>query len=232
MTLIETWHPVTSDMGLIDAFPTDVVSELLEWHNSIDIHYERSSIDTSLSEAFQALLPLSHSQQRRLFVSTKSDWTACFQNGTQGSDPFPAMSTLAVKMGVLSMRVCSTPPKAVWPATMWEVYAPESLGGKPPLCYRRSIAAANDGGRWVFEEGGEPFDFERPEFYQRRLKRERFPRELLAEYLEHFELQPFDDEFYRVGTASPAILLQQTKPVFKLPEYTLEQVVAGDPWKR
>jgi hypothetical protein len=65
------------------------------------------------------------------------------------------MSYLAKRMGLLPMRVCRSPERAIYPATMWEVYAPGSLGGCPPLGYRRSVAAANDGGRWMFEESGE-----------------------------------------------------------------------------
>src|SRR5436305_11629065 len=89
---------------------------------------------------------------RRLFVDTRSDWVAGFQNGIQGSDPFPAMSYLATRMEVLAMRVCATADLAKYPSVIWEVYAPESLGGKAPLGYRRCICAANDGGRWVFDE--------------------------------------------------------------------------------
>ena len=66
-------------------------------------------------------------------------------------------------MNVLSMRVCATPLAATWPAIIWEVYAPEFLGGKPPLNYRRSIAASNDGGRWVFKESGLAYDSKRLE---------------------------------------------------------------------
>jgi hypothetical protein len=36
-------------------------------------------------------------------------------SGIQGSDPFPAMSYLAKRMGVLAMRVCCTPDRAEYP---------------------------------------------------------------------------------------------------------------------
>ena len=231
--LIETWHPVTHDFGLIKAPLETVVQALLEWHSSIGTQYQRADITGSLQEAFAALLPLSHSKQRRLFFATGSDWTACFQNGIQGSDPTPAMAVLSRdKLAVLVMRVCSTPPKAMWPANMWEVYAPPSLGGSEPLGYRRCIAASNDGGRWVFDQSGEPYEFENLAAYKSKRKRERFTRELLLEYLRHFGIRPFDDDFYVVDAAHPAVLLQQTQPVFKLPEFTLEEVVAGVPWHK
>jgi hypothetical protein len=178
------------------------------------------------------LLPLANSKMRRLFVATRSDWVACFQNGIQGSDPSPAMCYLATRMGVLAMRVCSTTDTAKYPAVIWEVYAPESLGGKPPLGYRRSIAAMNDGGRWIFEESGERFPFEQVGRYEERRKRDRFTREMLRDYLREFGIEMFSDEFLRVDAASPAVRLQQRTKGWNAPEFTLEQVIAGVPWQR
>ena len=103
------------------------------------------------------------------------------------------------------MRVCATRPGARYPAVVWEVYAPETLEGEPSLGYRRSIAAMNDGGRWVFHEAGKRFPFER--------------------------VGQFSDEFLRVDAYSPAVRLQQITKVWHTPEFTLEQVVAGVPWQ-
>jgi hypothetical protein len=231
-SLIAKWHPVTSDFGLIRAPQQSVVRSLLEWHASIEIEYRRAEIGTGPHAAFEALLPLSNAKQRRLFFRTASDWTACYQNGIQGSDPFPAMSFLSERLGVLAMRVCSSPPGAAWPAVIWEVYAPPSLRGIEPLGYRRSIGAANDGGRWVFDQSGEPFPFERVECYTEKRKRDRFSRQLLEEYLGHFGIRPFEDGFLIADEGRPAILLQQVRPVVKMREFSLEEVVAGVPWHR
>src|SRR5215470_1843154 len=76
----------------------------------------------SLADAFESLLPLSNSKMRRLFVATRSDWVACFQNGIQGSVPFRAVSYLAQHRGVLAKRVCCTPKDATYSAEKWEVY--------------------------------------------------------------------------------------------------------------
>ena len=147
------------------------------------------------------------------------------------SDPFPSMSSLARQMDVLAMRVCCTPEGASWPATIWEVYAPESLGGCRPLGYRRSIAAANDGGRWVFSESGERYPFEQIERYAERRRRDRFTREMLRTYLQHFGIEALTDEFLHVDAGSPAVRLQQVTNVWHTPVYTLEHVVAGIPWQ-
>lgn len=231
-SLLTKWSPVTSDFGLIRAPLERVLAELQSWHTSIGIVYSRTNITSSLDDAFESLLPLAESKMRRLFVATHSDWVACFQNGIQGSDPFPAMSYLAKRVEALTMRVCCTTDTAKHPSVIWEVYAPESLGGKPPLGYRRSIAASNDGGRWVFEESGERFPFEQVARYAERLKRDRFTSEMLRDYLKEFGVRLFADEFLRVDSAAPAVRLQRTTKIWHTPEFTLEQVVAGAPWQK
>ena len=184
-SVIQKWFPVTDDFGFIHAPIEQVVKDLKVWSFSNGIEYVQTKIATSLPEAFESLLPLSHSKMRELFIATKSEWTACFKNGIQGSDPSTDMSQLSKRMGVMSMRVCSTPLGAKYPAVILEVYAPESLGGNQ-YNHRRSIAAANDGGKWVFEQSGEPFPFENIEAYGRTKKKDRFTREMLCEYLKHF----------------------------------------------
>jgi hypothetical protein len=172
-------------------------------------------------------------KRRRLFIATAAGWTACFQSGIDGSDPYPAMSLLAEKLGVLAMRVCSAPPGAQWPANIWEVYAPTELGGVPPLHYRRSICASNDGGRWVFDQSGAPYDFEDQSRYAAPRKRDRFDRDLLTRYLEQFGLRPFSDSFYVVSPESPGVILEANERWPRaVREFSLDEVKAGKPWER
>jgi hypothetical protein len=229
-SVFDRWHPVTSDFGLIQAPIPTVLDAFQTWHAGLGIKYRRTEIGTSLADAFASLLPLANSKMRRLYVPTRFGWTACFQNGIQGSDPFPAMSTLAIQLGVLALRVCSTPPGTLHPATVLEVYAPPSLGGQPPLGYRRSIAALKDGVKWVFNESGEPFAFEDTRRYNRRLKRERFDRAMLERYLAHLGVTTLGDSMFALDVHSPAVALQQVTLVWHTPEFTLEEVIAGKPW--
>jgi hypothetical protein len=231
-SLLEKWHPVTSDFGLIRAPLQRVVSDYESWRGSDGTKHLRTEIASSLSDALESLLPLAMSKMRRLFIPTRSDWVVFLQNGIAGSDPFFPMMNLARRMGVLAMRVCCTVERARYPGTIWEVYAPESLGGCPPLGDRRSIAAMNDGGRWIFSETGERYPFEQIERYSAWRKRNRFTREMLRDYLRHFGIELFADEFLHVDAGSPAVRLQQVTNVWHAPEYTLEQVVAGVPWQR
>lgn len=68
------------------------------------------------------------------------------------------------------------------------MFGPDGAG---PLREVRSIAAAMDGTKWVFETAGEPFAFERTEQYARRRKSERFPSTLLYDYLRELDV-PID----------------------------------------
>jgi len=52
-----------------------------------------------------------------------------------------------------------------------------------------------------------------------------FPRE--------FEINPFVDEFYAVSRGRPAVMLERTPRWEDIPpEFTLEEVSAGVPWRR
>jgi hypothetical protein len=228
--LIEKWHPFTHDFGLIKAPFDVVVAEYVCWKESIGIGLARREITSCLSDAFEALAPLSPFKQRHLFVQTQSDWVAFYQNGIQGSDPFPAMSLLAGRMNVLAMRVCSG--KGMYPANIWEVYAPESLGGTSPNNYLRSVGASNDDAGWTFDQSGAPFDFENLTNYEKNRKKDRFTREMLCEYLGHFSIEPFSDKFLCVEPNKPAVLLQRINLVPGFREYSLDEVVEGAPWRR
>ena len=224
---------MTRDFGLINVPIERAVAELISWHDSIGITYQRRECSGSFAEALKMLPPLSMERRRRLFVGTRSDWTACFQSGIDGSDPVPAMSFLSQRLGVLAMRVCSTESGALWAANIWEVFAPSSLGGVPPLGYRRAIGSMNDGGRWSFVDEGDRYPFERVDLYESTRKRDRFSRAVLADYLAALGLAPFDDQFYVVSDDSPAVILDSEQRWGRpAPEFTLADVKAGKPWSR
>jgi hypothetical protein len=232
MSLFEMWSPVTHDFGLIHASVDIVSARYLAWHLELGRRLEaRSGSDFAASLGF--LPPLSAEKRRCIFVSTRSGWTAFFQSGIQGSDPFPVMNHLTKLLDVDSMRICTTPPAAVHPACIWEVYAPESRGGVPPLLYRRAVSVASEDGRWSFHASGQPFPFEELAAYSVRRKRDRFTPSMLRQYLAHFDLFPFEDDFFSPPGSPPSALIEcanrwDTPPA----DFTLEEVRAGLPWRR
>lgn len=231
--VLDRWHPVTHDMGLINASVETTVAEFLKWQSGIGTDFLRTDFTSGLERALEALPPLSSEKRRKLFIATENGWTAFFQSGIQGSDPFPVMSTLSKRLGVIAMRICSTHASAKWPGNVWEVYAPEHLGGKPPLGYLRSISAMNDGGKWSFNESGTPFPFEKTELYLLPRRSDRFNRSVFEEYLERFNLTPFSEGSYLVSSDQPAVILESCRrPALPVQEFTLEEVLAGAPWSR
>jgi hypothetical protein len=91
-------------------------------------------------------------------------------------------SLAARRFGCRAVRaVCVRDDEAPHPARILEVFGPDRSG---PLLARRMIAAAGDGGRWVFETTGEPLE---------RRKAERFTPEPLYAYLRRLEV-PLDAE--------------------------------------
>jgi len=233
LVLIDHWHPVTSDLGLVNA-PIDVCSNaFISWHDSIGQRYTRRHA-SSLERCLELLPPLSNEKRRIAFLPTAAkNWTALLQSGISGSDPFPVTSMLAARLlKVSGMRVCVSPGGKEDPAVIWEIYSsPEQEGDS--LGFRRTIAVAKDGDRWAFDQSGEPFAFERLDRYTLARKRDRFTREMLIAYLAEFGLAPFSDSFYTASEVTPAVVLERigrwTNPP---PEFTLEQVLAGIPWRR
>jgi hypothetical protein len=108
-------------------------------------------------------------------------WTMMVTDGPNGTDLGMLPSLAARELRCTAVRaVCVVDGSEIYPARILEVFGPE---GKPPLLSIRSIAAANDGGSWIFETNGEPLPFEDHQAYDAKRKSERFSPDLLLSYL-------------------------------------------------
>jgi hypothetical protein len=143
----------------------------------------------SLGEAATSLAP-SAALSRYAAIPIGS-WTLLMTNGPLGTDVGLLPSQAARELGCRAIRaVCVGDDEPGYPARILEVYGPD---GAPPLASVRSIAAANDGGRGVFETTGDALAFERIDQYAQPRKSDRFTSELLYEYLRALEV-PIDTE--------------------------------------
>ena len=108
-------------------------------------------------------------------------WSLLLSNGPMGTDvgllPSHAARRLGCR-GIRAVRVDDDEPG--YPARILEVYGP---GGEPSGRLERSIAAMNDGGRWIFESSGRVFAFEDTAAYAKRDKRSRLTGAMLTDYL-------------------------------------------------
>jgi len=205
--MIPAWRqhpPTTRDFGLVRKRIGDVVEEYVRWHAEEGIDYSRREITSSVAEAFDSLHPLASNLTKRLFVSASDEWTCFSQNGKRGSDPFITMSRIARRLEVETMRVCVADQSDDWPAVMWELYDSRFESGR-----RRTVAVANDGGRWTYHESGSPFEFEDRGANSRSLVRDRFTSDMLVRYLKEFGVFLDHDPFCEVSSAQPAVLLER-----------------------
>jgi len=236
LLLEDRWAPVTSTMGFLELGAEQAAQAFATWHRglalSLGCTIEVLPVSGTLEQVLSSLLPLSGGEtQRRLFIPTRSAWTAYVSNQWTGTDAASPMSYMARWLSIRCLRVVAVPHTlrkhggGRYGAVMLDVFGPAQPGKIHN--YVRAIEAANDGGRWVFEQEGEPFPFEQVEKYQERRVRDRFTFEMLKDYLRHLGLSPFDEHFY-LPPGTCAWLIQKTGPFTTLGrEYTLEEARAA-----
>ena len=231
LLLEDRWAPVTSTMGFLELGAEQAAQAFATWHREVltprGITVEVLPVTGTLEQVLSRLLPLTRGERRRhLFIPTRSAWTAYVSDQWTGTDAASPMSVMARRLGIRCLRVVAVPhtlrgDRGRYGAVMLEVYGPEQPGKISNTV--RALAAANDGGRWVFDQSGEPFPFEQVERYQARRVRDRFTFEMLKDYLRHLGLAPFEEDFY-LPPGSCAWLIQKTGPFGTLlQEYTLEE---------
>jgi hypothetical protein len=234
LLLDDRWAPVTSEMGFLETRAEHAVRAFASWQEALmaprGISVEVQPVSGSLEQVLSSLLPVtSPERQRHLFVPTRGTWTAYLDNGWGGTDAASAMGAMARRVGCRSLRVVGVPNtyregQGRYGAVMLEMYGPQ-LNARHNNTVR-ALAAANDGGRWVFHQSGEPFPFEKLEQYEERKVRDRFTFEMLKDYLHHLGLSPFEEDFY-LPDGAPAWLVRKTGAfTSKQGGYTLEQVRA------
>ncbi|HEY1662829.1 MAG TPA: hypothetical protein VGI03_10460 [Verrucomicrobiae bacterium] len=197
------FEPITASIGLIKAPLSITTEDFLRWGNEALFKYgqskEKTPLRCGLNAAFNNLLPLVQgSINRQLLLAIGSQWTAYFDNGWRGSDPDGVAAVMSRRLHTTTIRLtrtCNTlqstygRARGTYGATIFEVWEASQTS-------RRSIACANDGGRWVFEQRGEPYAFEDLPRYQNRRLADRFPPELLEKYVEQFGVNPFSEASY------------------------------------
>jgi hypothetical protein len=236
LLLEDRWAPVTSTMGFLELGAEQAAQAFATWQRGLptsrDSTIEVIPVSGTLEQALSRLLPLTSGERQRryLFIPTRSTWTAYVNSVWTGTDAASPMSVMARKLSIRGLRVVAVPhtlrgDQGRYGAVMLDMYGPEQPGKISNTV--RVVEAANDGGRWVFVQSGEPFPFEQVEQYQARRVRDRFTFEMLKDYLRHLGLAPFDEDFY-MPPGSCAWLIQKTGPFDTVGrEYTLEEVRAA-----
>jgi hypothetical protein len=207
LLLDDRFAPVTSEIGFLECDPATCADKFISWqsplHAKRGVSLVKQSVSGNLEGILSSLFPLTNIERRRyLFVPTRSKWTAYFDNGWTGGDPASTVSYLAGLIGCRGIRaVCvantitreSKNAEGQYGAVIFELYSGANrVGGNT----RRSIYVSNDGGKWVFGAHGEQLEFEQPESYRAKRVQEKFPPELLTQYLNALGIDIFSEAFY------------------------------------
>ena len=134
------------------------------------------------------------------------------------------MFQLSKALGVSALRACQSPAAACYQTVIMEVFdTPQS--GADERGYRRSIAAAYDGGQWVFRQSSTPYAFEDLSKFEARLKRDRFTPQMLSLYLENLGIPKLTDDTLQSDGMSKSFMLARADHEH-LPSYSLEDAKA------
>jgi len=225
--------PITSEYGFVEAEASLVADWFRAWEQRTQaergIEMLATEASGSLTDLLLGLLPLTSMEPRRfLFIQTHSSWTAYFDNWWLGSDA-GCLDYVASQLRCRAVRVVQAPDTSRsststrnFGATILELYGPNPTAF---LNHERSLAVANDGGRWVFTQAGTPLPFEQLDAYLNRRVRDRFTPELLQSYLRALGIDAFEEGFF----GPHGILLERKGPYATgYQEYSLEEARSFD----
>ncbi len=208
--------PLTFSWGFIEKPLPEVAQVLVEWRRGLNLTMESTPVDGSFRELLLKLPPLCQMHYRELLIATDSNWTAYFDNGQQGGDPGSPVSVVGEKLSSKCLSLHCVPDsydvrngRGEYGAVQ---FALKNKSGISTQRYFRTIAALNDGGKWVFETTGTPQPFEQTERYKARKIRDRFTAEMLEDYCKALGIRLFDESFY----GPQGVLVVRTDP---LPEW-------------
>jgi hypothetical protein len=180
--------PIGSGVAFLDRPLDEVVAKLVEWRTGLGHHLKTQPGD-SFPRNLMALDPVQSPWTVELLIEHGS-WTAYLNNSRQGTDLSNDHLSRALDCRWISGR--HSPRSVVGHAmTGFRMAGPE---GTPPLMGIRTVYSYAADGRWEFNAYGVEQPFEQPEAYSARLKRGRFTREMLINYLANFDIHPDDAE--------------------------------------
>jgi hypothetical protein len=204
---METFHrqfaPLTFKIGFLEAQLLKVATSLKVWRQKHFHNLEMSHISGELDRLLLRLPPLSTPPRRSIVVKTSSIWSAYFDNGVNGPDPFGPIVHLSDALGCRGLIATYVPhtlneqsgmSKGSYGAIQFELFGPNA--GNPIGCIR-SISVSFDGDKWSFDANGEVLPFEFQKRYKEPKIVDRFTIEMLDEYCQAVGVRPFDPSFYQ-----------------------------------
>src|SRR5437773_2134292 len=189
--------PLTFSTGFLESPLETVIDAYLTWTKRNFGALEIRPVDGGLASALPHLEPLTTPPRRNLLLATESKWTAYFDNGTRGPDPFSPVSYLAQRLqcrGIVArcvpdLWIGEVGTTGTYGAVQFELFASQP---REFLNYERAVGAVNDGGRWCFDVQGAVQPFEEVDRYSARKIRDRFTPDMLERYCSAVGIRLFD----------------------------------------
>jgi hypothetical protein len=193
--------PLTLLIGFLEAPIATILDAYLHW---IEPHFTQittCATTVDLKDSLRRLEPLSTPPRRFLLFSTDSKWTAYFDNGTNGPDPFPPIGYLAERVGCRGLVVTCIPhslrmdagkERGTYGAVRFELFGPSQRGF---LNRERSVGIVYDE-KWRFEDEGTVQPFEDVSRYTADRVADRFSPEMLDRYCNALGVRAFDEHYY------------------------------------
>ncbi len=209
------YSPICDTVGFLKCDARVAAQAFVDWQSPIQrtrgVSVSAAPIADRFPDAVLRLLPLTNIEARRfLFIPTRSEWTAFFDNGHQGTDVFAQLSYLSEKLGCDAVRAShlETANTAGWPATIFELYGAHQTDW---LNVVRAVGLVHDGYRWSFSESGTVQPFEDVAAYKERTIKKRFNGGMLIRYLQALGIDAADDDFF-LPAGSEAIFVEKQGP--------------------
>ena len=164
--------------------------------------YTLSAVDLSIGEALLTLSPLTLPPSKRLMVATQSSWTACFDNGTRGTDLLSFMTVLTDRLRCEGLILHCANDRRMY-ANRDQHNHFTNLGfeyfrpvGEASIGPERAVSLSQYYGKWKFAAAGPPLPAEDLSRYEMTSTRSRLTLDMLDSYCRSLGLSPFNPEFY------------------------------------
>jgi hypothetical protein len=128
------YAPTTFCLGFVEAPFRTVVDAFVQWmdrvFNDFELEYEVVSQSGGLVELLESLFPVRSPTDRQMLIETRSSWTAYFDNGAIGSDPYSAVGQLCDLLKCRGVALSCIPhnepeiERGVYGAVQFQLFAP------------------------------------------------------------------------------------------------------------
>ncbi len=203
LLLKNKYTPLTDSLVFIDCSMEKIVEKFVEWQKKIFLSttVPKSIVcstinSSSLEQSLQSMSLVKEGQPNKfLFMETKSNWTAYFENGVDGTDGISYPSFLSKLLNCKVIHIMAVPhSSSIEGALSFDLFSNRNKGSDF-LNLERSISLIHDS-KWHFYASGEPLSFEKVEVYDSDFVTDKFTFDILSEYAFKMGISPFDIDFY------------------------------------